>query len=611
MQQEQIGGLAELPRGYRVKVAALAVFGDLAWRVAVLLPWAFMTGLGLLWWNQTWAWIVFGIALMFFWWLISPSHEPLGRPIDMDHAQGLLAELAHLRTTLRTPAVHRIVLVDDLNAGAAQQGVSWWPWGQRNTLVLGVPLLAMLSPVQARAVIAHELGHFSRQHGLLGHWVYRARLGWLSLIGPAQEADSAFDRLVTWFAKAFIPFFSAYAFALARYCEFEADRDAAHVTSAADLASALALMHMAQQRLDQWLQRDLVLMKLGEPRAPSDWWHRMQSALLMPPYCASQLAQVLSQQPEASDTHPILVLRVAALGVDPSAIAIDPVQADACAGRVWFSNWSQTMVEANRVWEQAQQRAWRVEHVMLKAYVERAGQLATSGELTVEHVRVLSALGRTEDALAVADAMLALGNVSPAVKATTGLLWLTHRIDRADEAMQLLDQAVAADHAWAYPARRAALAAAQRLHYDEQIERLQALLARALTRRSQATDAVHHCIERSQLRASRMSPLLLYAIDALCDAESMVHEAWIGSCEVSAADRRTFDAHALVLRVDPDALRDAGDDEDNICEGFTLALRHACANEAEILVVRISYTTETHLPQLLAQSEARHWFRTD
>jgi Zn-dependent protease with chaperone function len=118
------------------------------------------------------------IPLGYFVWKVLRSlwvkfDAPSGRRLSRTEA-GPLYELVRTQArALRAPAVHQIILTDDYNAAAMQLprlGLLGWP---RNYVLVGLPLLQTLSPEQAAAVVAHELGHLRGGHGRFGALVYR------------------------------------------------------------------------------------------------------------------------------------------------------------------------------------------------------------------------------------------------------------------------------------------------------------------------------------------------------------------------------------------------------------------------------------------------------
>src|SRR6185295_19361664 len=165
-------------------------------------------------------------AIAFFIWVFRPTFSLPDRELK-EPVPKLHAELGALKKKLRVPGHMKIYLDDRLNAAAMQTRGYFGVVGTRSGLILGVPLLLALSREQVLAVVAHEFGHFSRRHGLLGQWLYRARAGWIEYTKQVQQSDSVLDVAAAALAEEFLPYFSARSFVESRQCEYEADADAA------------------------------------------------------------------------------------------------------------------------------------------------------------------------------------------------------------------------------------------------------------------------------------------------------------------------------------------------------------------------------------------------
>jgi Zn-dependent protease with chaperone function len=106
-----------------------------------------------------------------------------GLAITPERAPGLFAAIERVRAALDGPKFRRVLLYGEFNAGVTQRP-RWGIIGPNvNDLLVGLPLLQALSPGEFEAVLAHEMGHVSRQHGRFGHWVYRVRGTWSRLAG--------------------------------------------------------------------------------------------------------------------------------------------------------------------------------------------------------------------------------------------------------------------------------------------------------------------------------------------------------------------------------------------------------------------------------------------
>ena len=102
-----------------------------------------------------------------------------------------------------------------------------WP---RRYLILGLPLMATLSPPEFRAVLAHEFAHLRGGHARFGNWIYRLRQTWGQLLAQLEVSPRPGVGLLRAFASWFAPRFNAATYALARRHEFAADRWAARAS---------------------------------------------------------------------------------------------------------------------------------------------------------------------------------------------------------------------------------------------------------------------------------------------------------------------------------------------------------------------------------------------
>ena len=150
--------------------------------------------------------------------------RPEGIPLSRADAPAAWAELDRLRKLGRLPRVHRLLVDDQLNAAMAQTprlGIFGWP---HNDVVVGLPFMLALSPQQFGAVLAHELGHLSGQHGRTGARIHRVRATLYQAATSLKARRSAlagpFRAFLGWYG----PWFQAASLALARQQEREADR---------------------------------------------------------------------------------------------------------------------------------------------------------------------------------------------------------------------------------------------------------------------------------------------------------------------------------------------------------------------------------------------------
>jgi Zn-dependent protease with chaperone function len=312
--------------------------------------------------------------------------DPEGIPLTPSQAPKLFAEVEAIRARLRAPKVHRILIDDRFNAAMEQRpllGVFGWPQGYMH---VGLPLMLALSPDEFRAVLAHELGHLSGNHGRMTGWIYRIRQTWMQLLERLEQdgrwGAGVFTRFFGWYA----PFLNAYSFVLARAQEYEADQHAAEIVGSETTARALMAMEVRGKFLEDGFWRNLWKTANDAPVPPADLYGR-QSAALGGPFSAAGVRrwvrQSLSVKTGYVDTHPSLSDRVLALGVHNSedgwATSIGPVAKPSAAEEMLgprLEDWFTTFHER---WHAAVAPSWKARHKEVQELRQRLADLKVRG----------------------------------------------------------------------------------------------------------------------------------------------------------------------------------------------------------------------------------------
>jgi Zn-dependent protease with chaperone function len=115
------------------------------------------------------------------------GEEPPGLPVTEADEPALWRTVRELADQVGTRAPSRIVLTPDVNAAVSEDArlLGLLPGPRR--LYLGVPLLQGLTEAQLRAVLAHELGHYSNSDTRLAAITVRGRAQVLRTIGHFEE----------------------------------------------------------------------------------------------------------------------------------------------------------------------------------------------------------------------------------------------------------------------------------------------------------------------------------------------------------------------------------------------------------------------------------------
>ena len=314
---------------------------------------------------------------------------PEGRLLPRAEAPALFAVLDELRASLHAARFHRLLVTAEWNASVAsvpRLGVLGW---SRHYLLLGLPLLDALSPAQMRAVLAHEFANLSRQHGRVGHWLYRLRRSWekvfAQLAQPRPPGEVSLRPLMGAFVKWFWPRFNAHAFVFSRACEYEADALAAGLAGAENAASALIRIAVHNRHVNDRFWPDFWLQVKDQPEPPLGALEKLRD-LLHSGLPAEEGRRCLEQSFLAittnADTHPCLTDRVKALGRVPRPDAVpeaDLLPPQATAAECWLGSALESVRrETEEHWRKTCRELWRQRHDKATALHDRLTTLGGS-----------------------------------------------------------------------------------------------------------------------------------------------------------------------------------------------------------------------------------------
>lgn len=187
----------------------------------------------------------------------------------------------------------------------------------RRVLIVGVPLLHILSERQLRGVIAHEFGHYSGGDTKLGPWIYRTRETIVRTVVQLSDEDgdeSWSQRAVRlpfiWYAKAFLRITAK----ISRAQEFAADRRAVASAGRAAYATALERVHAYGPAFDSfWGSEIAPLLDRGHRPAISEGFSRFIEHDSVAEAADHHLDRLREEETDPYDSHPSLPERLAAI----------------------------------------------------------------------------------------------------------------------------------------------------------------------------------------------------------------------------------------------------------------------------------------------------------
>ncbi|WP_051821591.1 MULTISPECIES: M48 family metalloprotease [unclassified Streptomyces] len=254
-----------------------------------------------------------------------------GRPpgavlVRRAEAPGLWRLVEELAGHLSTRPPGRVCLTPDANASVSEEARLLGFAVGRRTLYLGVPLLR-LEPLELRAVLCHELGHYAGRHTRFGALTHRGAASLRStLFRLRMTARSDGARLgYAWLFQAVI---GAYAWlylrvslAVRRRQELEADAEAVALAGPAATAGALRSVHALGTAWAGFVSRFLRPVQ-GVGFVPEDVYEAF-GAMLDDPLVRERTAALRAHPVEAArsplDSHPPLARRLALIESRPAA----------------------------------------------------------------------------------------------------------------------------------------------------------------------------------------------------------------------------------------------------------------------------------------------------
>ncbi|MEJ2677460.1 MAG: M48 family metallopeptidase [Gemmatimonadota bacterium] len=318
--------------------------------------------------------------------------RPDGVRLRRADAPRLFREIDSIRKRLRVPAIRRVLVDGQLNAGVAEiPRLGIFGWHQR-CLRIGLLLMLSLSPEEFRAVLAHEMGHLSRAHGRISAWAYQLSLRWERIANELEQRRTNLTMVFSAFFDWYAPRFDAYSYALRRRHEFEADGDAAEIAGREACVSALKRSGIIQRHLTEthWPEVWIQTMNVAEP--PPGFFTRFSAGLRdqMPPErAAAWLEQALAQAAAPGDVHPSLAERLAAFGDgEPGRVPPWPDDGAQDAAEYYLGAHAEVVIqECEASWQSDVAEEWRETHehwLRLRERIKLLESRAASGVISAD-----------------------------------------------------------------------------------------------------------------------------------------------------------------------------------------------------------------------------------
>jgi Zn-dependent protease with chaperone function len=238
-------------------------------------------------------------------------------PRDEPELWRTVTELAH---QVKTRVPDEIRLVPEVNAAVSEDTRLLGLVPGRRYMYVGIPLMLTLTADELRAVLCHELGHYSGSHTRLGGITYRGRTALIRTIERLQ-GHAIIRGAFFLYAKLYLRVSQA----VSRRQELEADAAAVAVAGRRPMGEALRKVRGTAAAWDFYLGSYCGLIGPAQAR-PADLFAGFYT-LLQQPSRQAELAKVVDSPEERSpyDSHPSLAERLAAIERLPEpALRHDP-----------------------------------------------------------------------------------------------------------------------------------------------------------------------------------------------------------------------------------------------------------------------------------------------
>jgi Zn-dependent protease with chaperone function len=542
------------PRWFRCRVGFFAVLAEILFQLSLVAPWVLLLALGIFWFQHPVFICLAIVVVLIIWWALQPSLHVDGYAVTRDNAPQLYALLDEVIRGTDALTIHEIRIDHRFNAGALELGHGWIPGKVRRILILGGPLITCLSAPSLKAVIAHELGHFSRQHGRLGHWIYRARLGWSQAASYDHPDNSLIDQGVARFGKLFLGWFNDYAFVHSRLCEYEADTVAAQMVGAQPLAVALAEIYIAEQRFHDDKICGFTQLQLEHSEIPVNLWAITSRNIKLPPLTHIAFMACWEEPSALNDTHPAISQRALALGCDPDSVW------QALSQGVFASIGQPTDPGlALAAQDDVGQRAitWALDHARLVMQKQLAWQPC---DISADHQNF-------------ADALEKIKNHDPT-------------------AVKALQTLITTQPSWAAAARQALASAPQQWLSPEEREKNLQLWDLATERRAQACAAWAQDFFENTNKLENLGSHTMQVLAACMAAHPYIEAAAIGSSVAQSTDKkRSYPIVLAWIRINPKKMHQSLTNDDAVATEIAHQIQ-TTAGANVLTIVEPSYTTE-------------------
>jgi len=253
---------------------------------------------------------LFGAALIAIAIVPRPSRfSPPGPLLNPAGQPRLFATLDDVARAVGEPMPAEVYITPEMNAGVLQRG-------RRRVMVLGLPLMQIMSVSQMRAVLAHEFGHYHGGDTRLGPWVYRTRETIERTLRTVSRQGALLQLPFLWYGQLFMRVSQG----VSRQQEFAADQLAARTVGAIPMIEGLRKLAHGAIAFDAYWRNEVVpLIEAGfQPPLAEGFTRFLAEPAVMKGVTAAADERLAKARPDPYDSHPPDAERITALEASAS-----------------------------------------------------------------------------------------------------------------------------------------------------------------------------------------------------------------------------------------------------------------------------------------------------
>ena len=174
---------------------------------------------------------------------------PAGKPLDGNFFSVLSDRINELCTTYESPEIHDIKLTTRFRIQLVRTPTNGFPAIFKNTLLIGLPVMTCMSPLQFKILLARQVGHLSTKRHRYTRQLVHLRQIWSSYAQYYSQSWRADTVLLRLFFSWYAPFYNLSSVAATRLEAFAKDKLMLDITTPARATEAISVFEIKKRYL--------------------------------------------------------------------------------------------------------------------------------------------------------------------------------------------------------------------------------------------------------------------------------------------------------------------------------------------------------------------------